>query len=183
MSLKDKQDFMKKVIVLIDTREQVNDHITAQLDKWGVQYIKQKLDYGDYSFMIDDSDFAKVCVIERKANVDEIYNNVVQDRGRIEKELYAASNQAKELIMILENVADWEELKGWTVPEWQMKRDDKRKVSEIGKVVYSTLRSWSRGNRYRFTVEFSQPEETAAKMLELFYYYWRNYREQTSARR
>lgn len=184
MSQKEKQDFMKKVTVLIDTREQVNQHITAKLDEYGIPYESRKLDYGDYSFIADGSDFSKSCVIERKANVDEIYNNVVQDRGRIEKEMYAASNQAKELIMILENIGSWDELKAFKVPDWQMQRDSQRKVTDIGKVVYATLRSWTRGNRYKFSVEFSADKNmTAAKMLELFYYFWHNYKEQTAARR
>lgn len=184
MSQKEKQDFMKKVIVLIDTREQVNQHITAKLDEYGISYESRKLDYGDYSFIADGSDFSKSCVIERKANVDEIYNNVVQDRGRIEKEMYAASNQAKELTMIIESVGGWDQLKNYVVPEWQMQANSQRKKSDIGKVVYSTLRAWERGNRYNFKVEFSEKKEnTAAKMLELFFYFWRNYKEQTSARR
>lgn len=181
----EKQIFMEKVTVLVDTREQVNDHITKQFDAWGVKYESRKLDYGDYTFIYDAvSDFSKSCVIERKANVDELYNNVVQDRGRIEKEMYAASNQAKELILIVESVASWDDLKNYVVPDWQMQRDSQRKNAEIGKVVYATLRSWERGNRYRFKVEFSADKaNTAAKMLELFYYYWRNYKEQTAARR
>lgn len=184
MAQKDKQDFLKKVTIYVDTREQVNDHITAVFDEYGIKHESRKLDYGDYSFKVEDKDFSMSCVIERKANVDEIYNNVVQDRGRIEKEMYAASNQAKELIMILENIGSWDELKAFKVPDWQMQRDSQRKVTDIGKVVYATLRSWTRGNRYKFSVEFSADKNmTAAKMLELFYYFWHNYKEQTAARR
>lgn len=179
-----KKDFLKKVTIYVDTREQVNEHITGKLDEIGVKYEKKKLDYGDYSFRVDDDDFSKSCVIERKAHVDEIYNNVTQDRGRIEKELYCAANQAKELILILENIGSWEELKNYVVPDWQMQRDSQRKVADIGKMVYATLRSWERGNRYHFKIEFSPDKTlTAVKMVELFYYYWRNYKEQTSARR
>lgn len=179
-----KKDFMKRVSIIIDTREQVNDHIKSRLDEYGISFIEQKLDYGDYSFTADGVDFQKSCVVERKANVDELYNNVIQDRGRIEKEMYCAANQAKELIILVESVGSWDELKEYTVPDWQMKRDSQRKVADIGKIVYSTLRSWERGNRYHFKVEFSKnKEDSAAKMLELFYYYWRNYKEQTASRR
>jgi hypothetical protein len=86
--------------------------------------------------------------------------------------------------MILENIGSWDELKAFKVPDWQMQRDSQRKVTDIGKVVYATLRSWTRGNRYKFSVEFSADKNmTAAKMLELFYYFWHNYKEQTAARR
>lgn len=185
MALKDKQDFMKKVVILIDTREQVNGHITEMFDKYGVKYEQRKLDYGDYSFIVGESrDFSKSCVIERKANVDELYNNVVQDRGRIEKEMFCASCQCRDLTMLVESVGSWKELKNYVVPDWQMQRDSQRKNAEIGKTVYATLRAWSRGNRYRFSVEFvPDKSETAALMLELFYYYYRNYQEQTAARK
>lgn len=184
MAQKDKQDFLKKVTIYVDTREQVNDHITAVFDEYGIKHESRKLDYGDYSFKVEDKDFSMSCVIERKANVDELYNNVVQDRGRIEKEMFCAANQSNELILLIESVGSWDELKDYIVPDWQMARDSQRKNAEIGKVVYSTLRAWSRGNRYHFTAEFVKDKQnSASRILELFYYYFRNYKEQTAARR
>ena len=180
----DKKTFLRGVTVICDTREQKNDHILQALESMGVPTETRKLDYGDYSFICDGRDFSMCCVVERKANVDEIYNNVINERGRIEKEMYAASQCAKQLTLIIEGVESWAELRAYAVPDWQMKKFSQRKVKDIGAQVYSTLKGWSVGNRYHFTVDFVKDNaNTAAKMLEIFYYYWRSYKEMTSARR
>ena len=87
----DKKTFLRGVTVICDTREQKNEHIMKSLSEMGIMTETRKLDYGDYSFSREGRDFSMSCVVERKANVDEIYNNVIGDRGRIEKEMYAAS--------------------------------------------------------------------------------------------
>jgi hypothetical protein len=46
------------------------------------------------------------------------------------------------------------------------------------------LQAWRCGNRYRFDVEFvMERKNTALKMLELFYYFWHNYKQQTAPRK
>ncbi len=180
----DKKTFLKTVTILYDTREQKNQHILTAFSDMGIMTEERKLDYGDYSFTADGRDFSLSCVIERKANADELYNNIMNDRGRLEKELYAASQCAKQLTLIIENIQGWEELKNYRVPDWQMKANPQRKNTDIGAPVYAALKSWQSGNRYRFNVEFSPDKSgTAAKILEIFYYYWRTYKEMTSARR
>lgn len=178
-----KKDFMKKITVLIDTREQENKHITDVLDRMKIKYENRKLDYGDYSFIADGRDFSLSCAVERKANIDEIYNNIMHDRGRVEKEFYSACNLSNQFTLFLENVKSWEELKDYKVPDWQMKNYN-RKVSEIGVHVYATLQAWHKSNRYRFDVCFvGDKSKTAEKLLENFYYYWHNYKEIVSARK
>lgn len=180
----DKKHFLKTVTILYDTREQKNKHILDALAEKGVMTEQRKLDYGDYSFTADGRDFSLSCVAERKANVDEIYGNIMQDRGRLEKEFYTAAQQAVAFTLILENVGSWEELKAYEVPNWQMERDSQRVKRDIGAAVYNTLRAWTAQNRYGGAVEFvKDKEQTAAKLLELFYYYWRSYKEMTGARK
>ena len=173
-----KKDFMKTVCILIDTREQKNQHITQAFERIGVSYESRKLDYGDYSFTAGGRDFSMSCVIERKANVDEIYNNIMQERDRIEKELYTAANLSKQCTIFLEGVAGWEELKAYEVPDWRMEQLPQRKVKDIGKHVYSTLKSWKAANRYDFDVQFIPDiSKSAENMLETFYYYSHNYKQ------
>ena len=145
---------------------------------------QRKLDYGDYSFTADGRDFSLSCVVERKANVEELYNNIMNYGALLEKELYAASQCAKQLTLIVENIGGWEELKNYRVPSWQMNANPQRIREDIGAPVYSTLKSWQSGNRYRFSVEFVlEKAQTAAKILERFYYYWRSYKEMTGVRK
>ena len=62
------------MIILVDTREKVNDHIISSFDKNGISYKKKALEYGDYSFALPKNEalsipremyFDKKVVIER----------------------------------------------------------------------------------------------------------------------
>jgi hypothetical protein len=179
----EKKDFLKKVTILIDSREQVNEHITAAFSQLGIMFETRKLDYGDYSFTAEGKDFSHSCVIERKAKIDELYGNVTNDRERIEKELDTISRNAVQCTLILENCKDWDYLKEFQISEAGAETQG-RKVRNIGATVYSALQAWRCGNRYRFDVEFvMERKNTALKMLELFYYFWHNYKQQTAPRK
>lgn len=183
MSKEERKEFLKKVTVLIDTREQKNEHIVSELQRFGIMFENRKLDYGDYSFIADGRDFSRSCVIERKATINELYGNITSDRERIEKELDTISKNAIQCTLLLEGSKGWKHLK-----EFEISKDGAecqgRKVRNIGETVYSTLQAWRCGNRYRFDVEFMPDEkESAGKMLEIFYYYWHNYKKQTAPRR
>lgn len=174
---------MKKVTVVVDTREQKNQHIIEALDNLGVMHENRKLDFGDYSFVIDGRDFSHSCVVERKADIDELYGNFTADRERIEKEFDTISRNAKQCILLLENCSGWEHLKGFELPEISADKQN-RKVRNIGRTVYSTLQAWRCGNRYRFSVEFApNVNASALKILENFYWYYHNYKKLTSPRR
>lgn len=173
-----KQDFLKKVTVLCDTREQENAHILTDLDKYSVKHISRKLDFGDYSFMVDDKDFSLSAVIERKGSINELWGNVTKDRQRFEKELSSISSLAKSGTLLIEGVEDWQSLKGYTVPEWEMSAQN-RQVKDIGVTIYSTLKSWSSSNRYSFDVVFCKDkQDSAGRILEVFYWFYHNYKEQ-----
>lgn len=179
----EKKSFLRKVTILTDTREQKNEHILRELDRLGVMHERRKLDYGDYSFLVDGNDFSRSCIIERKANVNEVYGNVSADRERIEKELDTISRNARQCIFLLENCRDWAELKAYSLTDAQMAHST-RKVQNIGATCYGTLQAWRCGNRYNFTVEFvPDKKDSARKMLELFFWYYHNYKRQTAARR
>jgi hypothetical protein len=183
LSADEKKDFMKKVTILIDSREQVNEHITQVLSQLGVMFATKKLDYGDYSFTAEGKDFSHSCVIERKAKIDELYGNVTGDRERIEKELDTISRNAVQCTLLLEGCKSWEHLKEFQISEAGAEKQG-RKVRNIGATVYSALQAWRCGNRYRFDVEFvMERKNTALKMLELFYYFWHNYKQQTAPRK
>lgn len=179
----DKKTFLQNVAVLTDTREQKNGHVIARLEELGVRHESRKLDFGDYSFQIQERDFSLSCVVERKASVNELYGNLTSDRDRIEKEVRAGSQLTREFILLLENCRGMEELRSFVVPAWEMKANG-RKVAEIGELCYSTLKSWQCGDRYHFrTVFVPDQNDTAVRILEEFYWYWRNYKKLTMSRR
>lgn len=179
----DKNTFLKNVTILHDSGEQENTHILAELKSMGVKCELANLDYGDYSFKAQGRDFSLSCVIERKANIDELYGNLTKDRERIEREFALASTMANDFTLLIENCESWEFLKEYKVPEWQMKAY-KRKVQSIGYECYQTINSWQSGNRYSFsTILVADKSQTAFKMIEHFYWYWRNYKILTANRR
>ena len=86
----------KNLVVLIDTREQRNEHIKEFFEKKNINFKIHKLDYGDYSIMIPknaieglerDIYFDRDIVIERKANIDELASNFKEDGVRIKTEM------------------------------------------------------------------------------------------------
>lgn len=178
-----KKDFVKKVTILIDSREKENQHIKDALDQLGIKYEVRKLDFADYSFMIDGRDFSQTCVIERKANVDEFYGNIMHDRERIEKELLAISRLAVQCTLIIENCASYTKLKQAKVSARDMEKQN-RKVQNIGEHCYCTLLSWESANRYGFKTAFIKDKaDTTGKILETFYYYYHNYHDLVKSRR
>lgn len=185
----EKAMFLKAVTVLTDSREQENQHILTALDNLKVKHDRQKLDIGDYSFLIGDRDFRLSCAIERKANVDELYKNIMEGQNghkgeRIEKELECAYRILNDFTVLIEDVGGMDELKSYEVPDWKMQMSPERKVSKIGLECHERLSSWQSGNRYGFRLEFvKDPAQTAVKMLERFYYYYRNYTRAVAPRR
>lgn len=178
----DKKTFLKKVTVLIDTREKENKHIIEKLDELNVKHELRKLDFADYSFLIEDKDFSQSCVIERKANVDEFYGNIMHERDRIEKEFLAISRLANQCVLIIENCSGLKRLKEFKLSDRDMEKQN-RKVKNIGEHCYNTLRAWQCGNRYNFrTVFIRDTTDTAAKILEEFWCYYHNYKELTKSR-
>lgn len=184
-----KADFMKAVTILIDSREKRTDHITAALDGFGVAYETVKLDIGDISFRTATRDFRQACTVERKGDVDELYANLMEKAGRgnpnrLEKEVAAGSRAMNQFTLLIEGIGSMDELRAYMVPNWKMKACPQRVVTDIGKTCYAALRAWQSANRYNFRVEFvKDPANTAAKLLEEFYYYYHNYKALVAPRR
>lgn len=179
----DKKTFLRNVIILCDTGEQKNEHIKNGFDAIHVKHKDVNLDFGDYSFIVQDRDFSLSCVIERKANINELYGNLTKDRERIEREFGLGSKIANEFTLLIENCASPEYLNGYTVPDWEMKKFN-RKIQNIGEHCYATIQSWQCGNKYKFhTIYVADKNDTAIKIVERFYWFWRNYKILSANRR
>ena len=104
------EELLDSIEILIDTREKENKHITDYLKRQGVKFKTKKLDYGDYSFMIPankqhgifkDIYFNEQLVIERKASLEELSNNMTHERQRFENELIRKGSCR--FILLIEN--------------------------------------------------------------------------------
>ena len=100
-----------KFKVLVDTREKKSP-IIEYFNRHNIPYIMQKLEVGDYSICILDGeeelDCSKQFSIERKANLDELIQNVARKeyRRRFLNELQYAKNLGTRLELIIEE-PDW----------------------------------------------------------------------------
>ncbi|WP_368290960.1 ERCC4 domain-containing protein [Coprococcus sp. RTP21281st1_F1_RTP21281_210402] len=108
---KEMEELISSIVILVDTREKVNSHITDYFDRKEIKYKKKALSYGDYSFMISANEklgilrdlyFTNSCVIERKASLEEISGNLTKERDRFEKELCLA---LKTKVLLIENAS------------------------------------------------------------------------------
>lgn len=93
---KEMDKIKNNIVILVDTKEQNNKHITDFFDKKNIPYRRMNLNYGDYSCMIPagtigafttDIYFDRDFVIERKNSIDELAGNLKDDAARLKKEL------------------------------------------------------------------------------------------------
>ena len=107
---KEIKTLLGSMVVLIDSREQCNDHLLSYFDQKKVKYEVRKLDYADYSCMIPANEelcvqrplfFTESCVIERKASLDELASNLTIGRTRFESELLRA--KGANIALMVEN--------------------------------------------------------------------------------
>ena len=78
---------LASMVVLIDTREQVNQHVITYLEQHKIPYKVQKLDVGDYSALLPKNielgiyrDMYYPVVVERKNSIDELAQSIKAER-------------------------------------------------------------------------------------------------------
>lgn len=154
---KDLRDTLKRLCVLVDTREQSNDHITRYFLDRGVAYKLQKLDQGDYSFCLGDLSFADEIAIEKKHGADEIAGNFTADRPRFENEFMRYKARGIKPFLLIEDCS-WADIKA---------HNYRSQLSP--KSLMGSLLAWQ--VRYNITVMFCRPEETG-ELIHATFYYW-----------
>ena len=173
----EKEKFIQKAIIITDSREQKNNHIVSAFDSMGVRHEERKLHFGDYSFICGSDDFTLSCIIERKANINEVWQNVTTDRQRFEKEIQGIHALTGSAVLLIENCKSRDFLREYKVPAWEMQAY-KRKIQNIGVHIDSTLRAWESANRYRLQVHcLDGTNNTAAEILSICYYHYKNFCE------
>lgn len=94
--LKEKEikELIDTIIIYIDTREKLPNHVTECFDKHGIKWERKKLCSGDYSAILPQNDKYNTPVInleeelcvERKMSCDEIIQNLTKNKERFYKE-------------------------------------------------------------------------------------------------
>lgn len=108
----------KNMVILVDSREKQNGHILSYFDKQGIAYQKEKLEYGDYSFMLpasaagEDIYFYRDIVVERKASLEELSGNLAQKRQQFETEFLKAGNDGCKVYLMIEDPGGYSSIIG-----------------------------------------------------------------------
>ena len=99
---------LKTMVILCDTREQNNTHLTSYFKKNAIDYRDKALNYGDYTAMIPanpdmgiirDLFFDQSIVIERKGSLEELSGNLTNGRERFKDELTRSASSQLHLLV------------------------------------------------------------------------------------
>lgn len=163
-----KKELLKSLVILVDTRERVNNHIIDYFDAHNISYKKKALDFGDYSFILpknenlgilQDLSFEKEIIIERKNSAEELALCFTQTRARFEDEFIKAGNAKKYLLI--------ENCEYVDIATGNYKSDYSKKS------YLATLHSFN--HRYDINIVFMPNSSfSALYIVNTFYYYLRN---------
>ncbi|MEN6312760.1 MAG: ERCC4 domain-containing protein [Clostridiaceae bacterium] len=144
-----------KGIILIDSREKANSHITKRLDELNIPWKIQKLSYGDYSFVWNNHSYENEITVERKSGCDEIIGNFTKGRVRFRKE-FERSKGCRVILMV---EASMEQLEAGNYRSRMNPKDLK-----------SFLKTWC--NKFQLELKFVDKDKACEFMLEQFRGYY-----------
>ena len=152
------RDFKKLVtgmVVVVDTREKKNKHITDYLDSQKIPYINEKLNSGDYSVKFPyNSEYDYCVIVERKNSLTELAGNFTSNRERFVNEFERLGDSYVHLVV---ESASMKKLVNGTYR------------SEFSPKSYmASLVTWSM--RYDCPVWFSEVSESPLLIYSLLYY-------------
>lgn len=165
---KELQSLLKSINIIIDTREQDNSHITKWFAEKKIPYINQKIESGDYSFLLPavpelgivrDLYFTDKISIERKGDLVELSGNFTNDRLRIESEFIRKKGK---MLLLIEDAEYTDILKHNYRTEYKPES------------FLATLHSFS--ERYDIPFHFMKNKKCSGQFIYYTFYYWlRNY--------
>jgi ERCC4-type nuclease len=156
------EKLIRNMVVLVDSREDKNKPIIQYLQKNNIPFVIRKLDFGDYSCMIQkneelglpfDISLEKNIAIECKQNLEEISGNLTQSRERFENEFMRAKEKGCEMYLVIEK-GSWKDI---------YKHNYNTKYNE--KSFYNSLLSFSK--KYDLKIHFVDNEISCIHILRI----------------
>ena len=116
MNKKEIEQALSTLTLIVDTREHDTESSRHRIKNISFPYIRQKLDFGDYSCKIaladgKEIDFSDIFAIERKMNLDELTLCFGAERERFEREFIRAKDKNARIYLLIEN-SSWEKALG-----------------------------------------------------------------------
>lgn len=163
---KEIKELLNRITILVDTREQQNQHILEYFDSKKIPYESMKLGIADYSVKLPGcpelgivKDIHLPIVIERKNSVDELVQTI-KERTRFENELIRS--QKFRFLLMVEDSNGYENIL----------RGNYRSKYEP-KAFLATMKSFE--TRYGFSTIFIPKRSIGNFLYYEFYYYARNF--------
>ncbi|KAF6604301.1 MULTISPECIES: ERCC4 domain-containing protein [Bacillus] len=155
------KEILNSMVIIVDTREQKNQHVLEYLRKKKALIKFKGMKTGDYSAMIPKNeeygisrDMYLNAAIERKNGVDELVQSI-KDRSRFENELIRASRHPFTLLV--------EDLEGY-----QKILNGKYRSKYEPKALLGSLKTFE--VRYGFSTVFISPNATGNYIYHHFHY-------------
>lgn len=148
------------MVIEVDTREKPKaiQTILKQFEAAGVQVIRSKLWVADYRLL--DNPYL---VIDRKQNLNELCNNVVQDHKRFAAELTRAKEVGISVVVLVEHGGAIKSIED--VPNWVNPRLKVSPLAVSGERLYKILKAMEYTYKVRF--EFCNKANTGKRILEI----------------
>ena len=105
MTNAEKMRIIKDMVIIVDTREVKWQHIQEYFDENEIKYKINKVDTGDYTFILPnypELDMDRKILIERKGSIDELGGNFTVGRERVARE-FERVEDGQTLHLVLEN--------------------------------------------------------------------------------
>ena len=163
------------MIIQADTRQKKKHHDAKEkyFKEQGIEVIHSKMLVGDYCI----PGKGDICV-DTKANITELYGNLIQDHARFHNEAVLSQKAGIKLIILIENkdgIKCVDDVRLWKNPRYFYYFKEKKKAINNGtkepkppasniqliKIMHSMTRD------YGVQFLFCTPEEAGAKVIEL----------------
>lgn len=115
----DIEQCLRSMKILVDTREQPSDRAKKRYSSFPCPYVRQTLDYGDYTYNFvlpngrelfgPDEKVSGHAIVERKMDLNELSSCFTHDRKRFTAEFERAQRHSAKIYLLVED-ANWENL-------------------------------------------------------------------------
>lgn len=150
----------QRLTIICDTREkpQAILKILNYFTQIGARVIRSKMYVGDYQLMSNP-----YLVIDRKQNLSELCNNVVQDHKRFTAELKRAEEVGISVVVLVEHGKDIQTIED--VQKWVNPRLNESPLAVSGDRLYKILKAIEYSYKCRF--EFCTKAQTGKRIVEI----------------
>lgn len=151
---------LENLVLLVDTREQDTIFFRRRMKETEIPYIRQKLDFGDYSAKCttddgEELDFSGSIAIERKMSLDELCQCYTRDRPRFQREFERAKETGAKIYLLVENGT------------WEKAMEGKYRSQMNPKAFLGSLLAWLA--RYDCQVIFCEARTSGKLIHEILY--------------